>query len=72
MEQKYFSIITQCVNASSLVPIHFQYVCDCVTHVLQHNYDKRMEVKNSYMPLSCFVHVSYRYMAQNMDEFSTL
>ena len=34
-------------------------MCDYIAHVLQHNFDKRMEVKNSYMPLSCFSHVSY-------------
>ena len=35
-------------------------------------FDKRMEVKNSYMPLSCFAHVSYMYVAQNMDEIFTV
>ena len=40
--------------------------------VLQHNFDKRMEVKNSYMPLSCFAHVSYMYVAQNMNEIFTV
>ena len=48
------------------------YICDCVTHVLQRNFDKRMEVKNSYMPLSCFAHVSNMYVAQNMDEIFTV
>ena len=35
-------------------------------------FDKRMEVKNSYKPLSCFAHVSYMYVVQNMDETFTV
>ena len=39
----------------SLIRVWLRYA------VLQHNFDKRMEVKNSYMPLSCFAHVRYMY-----------
>ena len=48
-----------------------KYVCDCVTCVLQCNSDKRMKVKNAYMSLSGFEHVSLKHMVQNMYEFFT-
>ena len=62
--------VEKCALSRRCSHVH-KYVWDCVTCVPQCNSDKRMEVKNAYMSLSGFEHVSLIYMVQNMYKFFT-